>query len=143
MPVKWEMAGIGVSVDPSFAFRTSASPPVFDVRSDEPEAVAANYLALEHGRLIILGDAGSGKTVLAHQIQWELLSASPESVPVVFTLGGRRKMEKACSDIASEYGLDFAAMDAAPNRLTGRLHKKATVLTEEMEERIRRDITST
>lgn len=77
--------------------------------------------------------------------KWELpglrnyLRCKYPAVPI----GGRRKMEKACSDIASEYGLDFAAMEAAPNRLTGRLHKKATVLTEEMEERIRRDITST
>ncbi|WP_082393150.1 helix-turn-helix domain-containing protein [Nocardia arizonensis] len=76
--------------------------------------------------------------------KWELpglrnyLRSKYPAVPV----GGRRKMEQACCDIVSEYGLDFAELDSAPNRLTGRLSRGKPVITKEMEERIRRDISN-
>jgi hypothetical protein len=43
--------------------------------------IAAYYISLHHGRLLILGDAGAGKTVLANQLLIDLVKNLPASDP--------------------------------------------------------------
>ncbi len=55
--------------------------------------------------------------------------------------GARRKIETACEDIATQYGLRFADIDVANSRMQQRA-LSITPLTKELEERIQDDISS-
>ncbi len=57
--------------------------------------------------------------------------------------GARRKIEDACEDIATQYGLRFADIDVAHSRMRQRASSSITPLTKELEERIQDDISNT
>jgi transcriptional regulator with XRE-family HTH domain len=90
LPVRWQLAPDDVMDHWENICRTppgeSAKP--LDLAGHLPE-IAEVYRRVPSGRLVVLGRAGSGKSVLAVRFVLDLLKTRPRAsaVPVVFTLG--------------------------------------------------------
>ncbi|MGJ6963418.1 NACHT domain-containing protein [Streptosporangium sp. G11] len=84
IPVHWRLARSDLMDRSQFV-----SPNSLDIsgRSDDIEQFAAKFQALKSRRLVILGEAGAGKTTLAMLLLSELLKPeSPAQVPVMLSL---------------------------------------------------------
>lgn len=90
LPVRWQQAPTGLT---DHAENIQRLPPGAALRevdlSGDARNVAATYRRISSGRLVILGRAGSGKSILAIRFALDLLSAPdpPDRVPVIFSLG--------------------------------------------------------
>ncbi|MCY1141572.1 NACHT domain-containing protein [Actinoplanes sp. Pm04-4] len=86
LPVRWHEAGDGLADHPGNVTRTAigSQGPALDV-DDRLERIATVYGRIPSRRLVVLGEAGSGKTVLAGRLARGLLTErSPgQPVPVV------------------------------------------------------------
>ncbi|MFI9503823.1 trypsin-like peptidase domain-containing protein [Nocardia sp. NPDC052566] len=88
MPVRWKLAEGDVSDHSGNVFGDTV-PHSLDVRSDEVDQLMTQFLALPRRRLVIVGQPGSGKTVLAQLLSQALLLAPDpdEPVPIWLTAG--------------------------------------------------------
>ncbi|MFD9815845.1 NACHT domain-containing protein [Streptomyces sp. NPDC059080] len=91
LPVRWQSAPDDLTDHWSNICRSQdgavSRPPALAGRLDE---IADVYLRIPSGRLVVLGRAGSGKSVLAMRFVLDLLgppTASVSLVPVIFSLG--------------------------------------------------------
>jgi hypothetical protein len=87
MPVRWHLTEHAVMDRPRLITDVHLS---FDGRSDRIGPLAVKFRQLRRRRLVILGDAGTGKTTLAVQLLLELLATRKECepVPVLLSLAG-------------------------------------------------------
>jgi hypothetical protein len=85
--VRWHMTDLDV-IDHAVHISGRRGKAVFSGRSDRISDLAASFLSLTRRRLVIIGDAGMGKTTLAVLLLRELLERGgpAEPVPVLFTL---------------------------------------------------------
>ncbi|GAA1944888.1 helix-turn-helix domain-containing protein [Kitasatospora viridis] len=91
LPVRWELAPPELSDLPENVLLVppGGAVPELDL-AGEVGRVAEVYRRVSSGRLVVLGPAGSGKSVLAIRLALDLLEAGPECperVPVIFSLG--------------------------------------------------------
>ncbi len=90
LPVRWQQAPAGLTDHPENiqCLPPGAASQEVDLSGDA-RSVAETYRRISSGRLVILGRAGSGKSILAIRFALDLLSApdSPDRVPVIFSLG--------------------------------------------------------
>ncbi len=93
MPVCWGLTEPAVMDHPRFIAVGELS---FTGRSDQIDALAAEFRRLRRRRLVILGTPGSGKTTLAVQLLLELLATRQpgEPVPVLVSLAGWNPAEQ-------------------------------------------------
>lgn len=91
-------------------------------------AIRRTYESLETRRLVVLGRAGAGKTVLAHRLILDLLNNNPTGpVPVLFSLGDWNPATELRLWLAEHLTRDYPFLDA-PEPTTGK--KQAKVLIE-------------
>jgi hypothetical protein len=85
MPVRWRPGSRRVMDHPRLI---ATRRPSFSGRSDRVDQMVTEFRALTRRRLVILGEAGSGKTTLAVQLLLELLGSrrATEPVPVLLSL---------------------------------------------------------
>ncbi|XVQ07437.1 NACHT domain-containing protein [Spirillospora sp. CA-255316] len=91
LPVRWSSTGRPVQAAAEVLFGTEADEAPPDLRGELSDIVEA-FRRLPHRQLVILGDPGAGKTVLAMFLALALL-ADPEPgdpVPVLFSLASYR-----------------------------------------------------
>ncbi|MFC7339903.1 NACHT domain-containing protein [Saccharopolyspora griseoalba] len=75
-------------------------------------AIRKTYEAVESRRLVVLGRAGAGKTVLAHRLILDLLKNSPLGpVPVLFGLGDWNPATELRCWLAEHLARDFLFLD--------------------------------
>ncbi|WP_165939784.1 NACHT domain-containing protein [Saccharopolyspora aridisoli] len=83
LPVRWRIASEDL-FDYWEKIQLDGAPPLLE---GQFTAIRQTYEAVESRRLVILGRAGAGKTVLAHRLILDLLKNSPTgSVPMLFSL---------------------------------------------------------
>lgn len=82
MPVRWALIQSEITDSADNVFGPDEEP-TFDVRSDDPDDLAEQFLDLDRQRLVVLGDAGAGKSVLAHILQSQLLTMRSWVIPVL------------------------------------------------------------
>lgn len=87
MPVRWHLLKLKTVASRHVARQVST---ITSARSDQISSLVEKFRVLAPRRLVILGDAGSGKTTLAIQLLLELVaSLQPgDPVPVLFSLAG-------------------------------------------------------
>ncbi|WP_018535071.1 MULTISPECIES: NACHT domain-containing protein [unclassified Streptomyces] len=87
LDVRWRLAERGLTDHPE---NIRPAGPLPGPRDAEGRTVGAAFAALPRRRLVVLGGAGSGKSVLALRLTLELLSARApgKPVPVLFPLAG-------------------------------------------------------
>lgn len=83
LPVRWHEAGDGLADHPGNVNRTAiGSPgPALEV-ADRLERIVTVYAGIPSRRLVVLGEAGSGKSVLAGRLARGLLAERPPGQPV-------------------------------------------------------------
>ncbi|RAG82517.1 XRE family transcriptional regulator [Streptacidiphilus pinicola] len=96
LPVRWQAAPPGLADHRANVERLTSGgvpaegdgPPAAPLEGDL-RGVAESYRAIRSGRLVILGRAGSGKSILTIRLALDLLEPPgfPDRVPVVFSLG--------------------------------------------------------
>ncbi|MFI1188618.1 helix-turn-helix domain-containing protein [Streptomyces californicus] len=90
LPVRWQPVPAGLMDRPENVQRLQPgdAPRALHLSGDL-RSVVATYRSIASGRLVILGRAGSGKSVLAIKFALDLLAASaaPAPVPVIFGIG--------------------------------------------------------
>ncbi|MDT4988273.1 MAG: hypothetical protein QOI74_2367 [Micromonosporaceae bacterium] len=86
LPVRWHPAAADLVNDPATSFGYAAAPSTGRAVLDE---IGAIYRRAPSGRLVILGKAGSGKTVLAARLALDLLATrrAADPVPVLVSVG--------------------------------------------------------
>ncbi len=90
LPVRWQPAPAGLMDRPENIQRLQPGDTPRALRlSGDLRGVVAAYRSIASGRLVILGRAGSGKSVLAIKFALDLLAApaAPVPVPVIFSIG--------------------------------------------------------
>lgn len=87
MVVRWHPLRLGVMGD---QFAAGRAPAIISGRSDRISSLATKFRELPTRRLVILGNAGSGKTTLAIQLLLELAASRQpgDPVPVLMPLSG-------------------------------------------------------
>ncbi|MFI1523654.1 helix-turn-helix domain-containing protein [Kitasatospora cineracea] len=88
LPVRWVPSALADRPENVALLGPGAEPSGVDLAGDL-RGVAEVYRRIPSGRLVVLGRAGSGKSVLAVRFVLDLLDAPspPERVPVIFSLG--------------------------------------------------------
>lgn len=90
LPVRWHHAPEALMDHPANVHRVPAgtTPEPLDL-TGELDRIVEIYQLIPSGRLVILGQAGSGKTILALRFVVDLLGAraTTDPVPVIFSLG--------------------------------------------------------
>ncbi|WP_232246307.1 helix-turn-helix domain-containing protein [Kitasatospora mediocidica] len=90
LPVRWQQAPAGLTdrLENIQRLGPGALPRQVDLSGDL-RSVAEVYRRISSGRLVVLGRAGSGKSVLTIRFVLDLLEAQavPDRVPVIFSLG--------------------------------------------------------
>nr|WP_246421988.1 helix-turn-helix domain-containing protein [Nocardiopsis mwathae] len=102
LPVRWQQAPADLTDHAENIQRLPPGAPPQDVDlSGDVGSVAETYRRISSGRLVILGRAGSGKSILAIRFVLDLLSApdSPGRVPVIFGLGSWDPTTTALRDL--------------------------------------------
>ena len=133
LPVRWVAADACLADDwdmlvsqaRSGAARAQSSPP--DTWAAGPDELAGrgNHLVtvlaqVPTGRLVVLGEPGSGKTTLMVQLVLDLLAsrASGTPVPVLAPLASWNPTERDLHDwLADQLAIDHPALNAAPPRI--------------------------
>ncbi len=69
-----------------FAKANTANLPFVKYDGDEVKEALAENFEMGNGRLLVLGDAGTGKTTLLLQLALELMKTQPQALPVVVNL---------------------------------------------------------
>ncbi|MFE3588066.1 helix-turn-helix domain-containing protein [Streptomyces niveus] len=90
LPVRWQPVPAGLMDRPENIQRLPPGATPQDLNlSGDLRSVVATYRSIASRRLVILGRAGSGKSVLAIKFALDLLavSAAPGRVPVIFSIG--------------------------------------------------------
>ncbi|MFE9009050.1 helix-turn-helix domain-containing protein [Streptomyces sp. NPDC007875] len=90
LPVRYQPAPADLMDRPENIQRLQPGAPLQNLDlSGDLQSVADTYRSVESRRLVILGRAGSGKSVLAIKFVLDLLAApgSPAQVPVIFSIG--------------------------------------------------------
>ena len=90
LPVRWQQVSVGLADRPENTQRLAPGGTSPDVDlSGDLRRVAEVYRRIPSGRLVVLGRAGSGKSILAIRFALDLLDARTWSdrIPVIFSLG--------------------------------------------------------
>ncbi|MFJ9618821.1 NACHT domain-containing protein [Streptomyces noursei] len=110
LPLRWRVA-------PGLADRrTTTSHPQEALGSPEPARIVTEYQQVQTGRLVVLGRAGSGKSVLAIRFVLDLLGAPDtpvRAVPVVFGLGSWNPATPLRDWLAGQLQRDHPGLAAA------------------------------
>jgi hypothetical protein len=119
LPVRWEIAADHLGDELADVMVTPVGSPVEAPRfGGRIEEIAGEYRRVRSGRLVILGKAGSGKTVMAARLVLDLLKTREPggAVPVVISVGSCNPATPLRQWLAARLALDHPALARRPDR---------------------------